>query len=377
MRPGLPAVHGHAELRDRVHAAVAAGRMPQSLLLHGAEGVGKRTLAFWTAALLQCEATDAPCGACRSCRLAGRFEHPDIHVHFPMPRPKRAATRQKLREALETQRQERLAQLREDPEATLDEDEATGIYLAAVENIRGQASRRPAMGRRSVFVVAEADRMVPQSASPEAANAFLKLLEEPPGYVYLILTSSRPSALLPTIRSRTSGLRVAALREEEVVSHLVDARGIEAGVARAAARRAEGSIGRALRLARAEEDPAAARADRLLAAALKGDAGGRYATAGEFGAKGARAILAPTLDGLEERLRDLLCATSDSAQHALDPDVSSRILRRWPLRPRSVLAAIRAVEDARRSATGNVNPQATVSVLLTELSEAFAGGTEG
>jgi hypothetical protein len=56
--------------------------------------------------------------------------------------------------------------------------------------------------------------------------------------------------------------------------------------------------------------------------------------------------------------------------------VSSRILRRWPLAPPSVLAAIQALEEARRSATGNVNPQATVSVLLREMSDAFAGGTE-
>jgi len=226
-------------------------------------------------------------------------------------------------------------------------------------------------------VIAEADRMVPQSASPEAANAFLKLLEEPPDFAYLILTSSRPSALLPTIRSRTAHLRVAPLREDEVAGYVADSLGIAPDDARAAARRAEGAIGRAIRFARDATDASVSRADRLLAAALRGDPAVRFAAAGEFGARGARSILAPTLDGLEERLRDLLCVTTDCAERALDPDVPERILRRRSLRPESVLAALDALEEARRSAAGNVNPQATVSVLLADLSDALAGGTAG
>jgi len=83
------------------------------------------------------------------------------------------------------------------------------------------------MGRRSVFVVGDAEAMVPQAASQQAANAFLKLLEEPPDDTYLVLTSSRRSALLPTVRSRVVGVRVPPLREEEVADFLVDHAGAE------------------------------------------------------------------------------------------------------------------------------------------------------
>ena len=126
-------------------------RLHGNVLLHslsdGGEGVGKRSVALWAAAALQCESDAAPCGECRSCKLAARIEHPDIHYHFPMPRPKRASSRKKLRETLEKQRQERLASLRENPDEVMDEGEVTGIYLTAVENLRDEASRRPAMGR--------------------------------------------------------------------------------------------------------------------------------------------------------------------------------------------------------------------------------------
>ncbi len=133
------------------------------MLLYGPEGTGKRSLALWTAALLQCSSDEArPCGVCRDCRMAGRLEHPDIHLHFPMPRPKQASSRAKLREAMESLRSERLALLRENPFSVLDEGEVTGIYLAAVENIRAQAARRPAMSGKAIFVVVDADRMVPQ-----------------------------------------------------------------------------------------------------------------------------------------------------------------------------------------------------------------------
>ena len=345
--------------------------MPQSLLLYGGVGVGKRSVALWTAALLQCEAAGAPCGACRSCRLASRLEHPDIHYHFPMPRPKRASSRKKLRETIETQRQERLAALREDPTQILDEGEVTGIYLTAVENLRDQATRRPAMGRIAVFVVADAERMVPQAANPEAANAFLKLLEEPPEFAYLILTTSRPDALLPTIRSRMAELRVAPLAEDEVARAIGDAREVPAETARAIARRSEGSPGRALRLLETEDDASIVAADRLLAAALRGAPGERYAAAGEYSAQGARSILAPALEELEDRLRDVLCHLHGADGVSHDPDKAARIVDRFPLSEPAVLAALTAVGEARDSAQRNLNPQATVSLLLADMTAAL------
>ena len=258
-----------------------------------AEGVGKRPLALWIARALQCgepqsgepprNGEGGPCGTCRSCRMAARLEHPDIHLHFPMPRPKGTSSRAKLREAIEAQRHERLALLREDLHARLDPDAVTGLYVAAVENIRDQASRRPSMGRKAVFVVEDADRMVPQSASPEAANDFLKLLEEPPDFAWIVLASSRPEALLPTIRSRSVPLRVAPVTTDAVAAYLKDHLGAPGDRALAVARRADGAVYRARRLMHAAEsedaDSSEATADQLLAAALDGSPAARYRAA--------------------------------------------------------------------------------------------------
>ncbi len=378
---------GQEDLLRRLAGAVAGRRLPQSLLVHGPEGVGKRSLALWMARALECEAADVPCEECRNCRMAARLEHPDIHLHFPMPRPKRAASRAKLREAIETQRHERLALLREDLHARLDPDAVTGLYVAAVENIRDQASRRPSMARRSVFVIEDAERMVPQSASPEAANAFLKLLEEPPPFAYLVLTSSRPDALLPTIRSRTVPLRIAPLPTERVAAYVAKHLGVrDDDRARGVARRAGGAVYRARMLVDAEVDESGAAADGLLAAALDGSPQARYRAASRYSARGARGELEPALEALRIRLRDMLCVAAGAADAALDPDRTKKSGAAGSQGARgaggvpaegAVLEALGAVDAAMEGVGRNLNPQATTALLLEEMSAAFAGRSTG
>ena len=402
---------GQEELLRRLAGAVAGRRLPQSLLVHGPEGVGKRSLALWVARALQCDAAEAPdtavardtgeapdtavapktgdppCEACRNCRMAMRLEHPDIHLHFPMPRPKQTASRARLREAIEAQRHERLALLREDLHVRLDPDAVTGLYVAAVENIRDQASRRPSMARRSVFVIEDAERMVPQSASPEAANAFLKLLEEPPTFAYIVLTSGRPDSLLPTIRSRTVPLRIAPLPTDRVAAYVAEHLGVpDDGQARAVARRAGGAVYRARTLLDAESSESETAADGLLAAALDGTPQARYRAAARFSARGARGELEPALEALRNRLRDMLCVAAGAAETSLDPDRTKMAGRTGSpgahetnVAPAegAVLDALAAVEAAMEGVGRNLNPQATTALLLEGMSAAFASRATG
>jgi DNA polymerase-3 subunit delta' len=363
---GLPPIAGHEELRERLQRAVARGRLPQSLRLHGPAGVGKQTLALWTAALLVCEKRSA-CGECRACRLAAHLEHPDIHWHFPLTRPKKASTAKKFREMLEEARHAELAVRRESPLAPRESEGVTGIYLAAVEEMRAQAARRPAMGATSVFIVGEAEQMVPQRSSPEAANAFLKLLEEPPPYAYLILTSSRPHALLPTIRSRALAVRLAPLSDHEVEAFLVRWKDLEAAEAERIARRAQGSIGHALRVADGLESEQREAATAILRAALASSDAGRYRAALAFPSFGARGEFSVQLAELGGLLRDLLGAASGHAELATDPELVSRILSACPLTAQGLVAAMERVEEAQEAAAGNANPQSVAAVLLFEL----------
>src|SRR6185312_2271062 len=97
-----------------------------------------------------------------------------------------------------------------------------GIYVATVRSLVQHAAKTPAMGRRKVLIVGDAERMVPQEGSDAAANAFLKLLEEPPADTTIVLTSSEPGSLLPTIRSRVVSMRVPPVSEQAVRAFLTD-----------------------------------------------------------------------------------------------------------------------------------------------------------
>src|SRR5262249_25106684 len=97
-----------------------------------------------------------------------------------------------------------------------------GIYVATVRAIVQMAVVSPAMGKRKEFIIGDAGQMVAQEGSDEAANALLKLLEEPPANTTMILTSSEPGALLPTIRSRVVSVRVAPLPDRDVETFLGD-----------------------------------------------------------------------------------------------------------------------------------------------------------
>jgi DNA polymerase III subunit delta' len=160
----LPPVCGHADLRRRLRETARDGRLPQSLLLHGPPGVGKERLALWLAAMVLCGRPDeAPCGRCRSCRLADALQHPDIHWFFPVPSPRGSLTPEKRREKLEEARLAALDELREHPMSGGGRSPDDALFLSVVDEIRARASRRPAMSERAVFVLGDAERMVPQA----------------------------------------------------------------------------------------------------------------------------------------------------------------------------------------------------------------------
>ncbi len=366
-------VFGHEEICQRLAHAGEDGRFPQSLLLYGPGGVGKQRIALWAAALLNCtEAGPRPCSTCRSCRLAGRLVHPDIHWFFPLPRPKRAGSPEKLIEKLEESRAAVLAERRENHLYTDDWEEATGIYLAAVRVMRHLAQNSPAMGPRKVLVLGRAEALVPQMGNPEAGNALLKLLEEPPADTTLILTSNVPGALLPTIRSRVQAIRIAPLPDDRVRDFLESELELPAESARVLATRSAGSIGRALRLHGEEHESDRESAVELVRAALLGRASARFSAAHGYRAFGARGGFGRVLNETQTLLRDLLAA-STGADSAM---AERETLGGFPsdvLSPSQLVRALEAVEEARGLADRNVNPQLIVVNLIQRMSVTHRG----
>jgi len=380
----LHPVVGHEAARAALADAFARGALPAALLLHGSRGVGKQRVALWLAQLLVCEHPGAePCHTCASCRMASGLEHPDLHWYFPLPRPKGAGG-DKLVDALEQARMEEIAELRERPLRASWTDDVRGLYLATVKSIRAKAHMRPVMASGPIFIVGESELLVPQEASPEAANALLKLLEEPPGGARFILTSNEPGRLLPTIRSRTVPLHLGPLPTETVAEFLRRGAEVDAKTAEWAAALSQGSPGRALGfLPEAEErgplDRLRRRAYEVVTAALSPGAAQGYGLALDFPPAGARGLV-DLFDFVEEWLRDLAAVASGASPAVLNHDAASELekrVREAHVSPVAVAAAFGSVDRARELAWANVNPQLVVGGLVRELRAALRDAPQG
>jgi DNA polymerase-3 subunit delta' len=198
---------------ERLRLAIRAGRLGHALIFAGPPGVGKRTTANALARALLCR--DRPgegCGRCAECHLVAAGTHPDLFV--------------------------------EDMErARIDRPTATQLSIEQVRRMRAKLAGRPIRGSRKVGILDPADR-----ATPDAQNALLKTLEEPPGAATLVLVASNARALLPTILSRSQILRFAPL-EPDAVAALLESEGIDPELARRTAVLAEGRLDRARILA--------------------------------------------------------------------------------------------------------------------------------
>ena len=342
-----------------------AGRMPQVLLFEGAEGIGRQRLALWLAQLLFCEKKNSePCGACRSCRLVSELGHADVHWIVPILRPKATDSDKQVDEAAELIG-EIIAERRKNPlYGAL--DGMASHPLATVRLIQRRAALKSVEGGPTVFIIGHAERLVPQESSPDAANALLKLLEEPPANTWFILTATDAGRLLPTIQSRVVPVRLARLTDAEVREFL----GAELKPALSGAalddrvRTAEGSIGAAISASDAGAKAFNAAAD-LIDVALQGSVARaeRVLKQGPFAARGDFSAM---LDALEQTLGDAArAATGIPPRRTLPTALKS------PRPVSRLLAAQQRVADAREAAQGNVNPQLLVAVLTEDLALAL------
>ena len=349
----LPLI-GHQLLRERLDAQVIRGALPASLLLHGAPGVGKQRLALWLGQRLLCTGAGPPCGECQHCKYCLLGAHPDLRWYFPRPR-KTLGSDPPLDDVADEYAEAIAERLKSDGLYGRP-DGSEGIFVHVSRLIVRQAAITPAMASRKVFVVGDADRMVSQAASPEAANAFLKLLEEPLADTTIVLTSSEPGALLPTIRSRVVSIRVAPLPDADVraflaqpaVGSAVAAKGVSQDELVRLAHGAPGAL-----LGAADHGAIVARARALLAAAR----GGRdqlLRAAFVQGVSKARGAFSDVLDAITVLLHE-------QARAAARAGDSARAVRS--------AKAVRVVEDAKRIAEGNVSPQLITANLLRTLSE--------
>jgi DNA polymerase-3 subunit delta' len=277
--------------------------------------------------------------------------HPDLHWFVPIPRPKTGDPAKQMDEARdmlgEAMAERRTGRPYRRP------DGLASHSLASVRVLQRIVGLTPFRGRRKVVILGDAERLVVQDASPEAANALLKVLEEPPADTTIMLTASEPQALLPTIRSRLVPVRVGPVGDQVVRQFLTNE--VEPSpVGRALERRvtlAEGLIGRAVWMEDDGTDAAEVQAKAFLGAVRAGPA--RWVplvlAQAPWGARGGYGAM---LDALAMALRRSL------VDGMAGPDRAALVRE---------LAALRRVDEARAELGSNVNPQLALAVLAHDL----------
>jgi DNA polymerase-3 subunit delta' len=215
-----------------------------------------------------------------------------------------------------------------------------------------------------VAILLDADRMPKQ-----ASNAFLKLLEEPTGDALLVLISTRPQFLLPTIRSRCQQVRFTALDVEEITRALVAASVADEPRARVAALLADGSLGRAREIL--EEDLLQHRENALALweHVRTGDSYAAVSAFEELARRRDRVAIVLMLDFLSFWFQDLLSLKTGAAHRIRNVDLRERLDRNVTnLTLPAITEGLRALEDVRQTVQGtNVDPQLALFSLYTRL----------
>jgi DNA polymerase-3 subunit delta' len=207
---GFAEIRGQQRVVRLLRRALGRGHLPHALLFTGTDGVGKRLTAFTLAKALNCESGIGECcECCLSCRKAASGNHPDI---------------------------------------TTIECEGTVIKIEQIRALQQSLRFRPLEGRCRAVIIPDA-----QNLKTEAANALLKVLEEPPADNVIILTSLDTSALPSTIVSRCLHLRFQPLSAADIADYLLQTQAASPEQAGTVAALAGGSLSRALSLVDEEE----------------------------------------------------------------------------------------------------------------------------
>jgi DNA polymerase III subunit delta' len=335
---------GNERAKEVLRRMLRQGRVPGALLFAGPEGLGKKLFAVELARALNCRARRGVegCGECSACARVGRFELPGEDA------------KDDFKKVIWS----------EHKDVGLLAPYKNSIPIDAIRDLEREGNFRPAEGVVRVFIIEEADKLGP------AANALLKTLEEPPPTTHIVLVSSRPAGLLPTIRSRCQTIRFAPLRAEELEKFLVENNRRSGEEARLAARLSAGRPGPA---ADFNLDRYRARREWGLgvveALANGPDRARLLRAAEELSDAKLKDEFEPRLDALETLARDLwLAALGGGETRVVNADLGERLTRlaeRLP--PARTARWVARIEELRGRLAVNVNRRVAADALLLSL----------
>ncbi|HEX8846612.1 MAG TPA: DNA polymerase III subunit delta' [Pyrinomonadaceae bacterium] len=339
---------GNQRNKDILRRMLAAGRVPGAQLFAGEDGIGKKLFALELAKALNCRnpvGVEA-CDRCSSCVRIANSRFPD--------------------HADEKDRREKLI-WSEHPDVALARPFNRILRIGPMRELEREANFRPFEGKARVFIIEEADKLNPQSS-----NALLKTLEEPPANTHLVLTTSRPAALLQTIRSRCQMIRFAPLVPEEIEKHLLESKQFSPEDARLLSHASQGSVGRAL-----ATDPEALRQQReamlgvLNALCKPNDRAHLLRASEELNDAKRKEEYEPRLNILATLIHDVWTITlGANAEQVVNQDLRPQLSKMAPrIESRRAARWLSQIETHRRGLDVNINRKVATDALFLSMAE--------
>ena len=332
---------GNQAVKDVIGRFISNGRVPNSLLFAGPEGVGKKQFALQLARSIVChepQKGDA-CGECLACRRVSEFkfpgadakgedydfvffsEHPDVGMVVPFNRT---------------------------------------LRVGSIRALETEANFRPYEASARIFIIDEAHKM-----NAASSNALLKTLEEPPATSHIFLITSKPDALLPTIRSRVQTLRFGPVATSELEHHLLVTHEYSQADARLIASTSNGSVAQALSVNAEEFRSRRNEAIEILRSAIVNhDLVDILKRSEKFGGIKATPEFEAFLGVLQTMIHDIWLARTGNAAAPSDDEVA-RLAEFAD--PKALASWLERIEEIRAALGVNINKKIAADSLLVRM----------
>jgi DNA polymerase-3 subunit delta' len=356
---------GHERIVTALRAMLATERVPHAMLFAGPRGIGKYALARMFAQAANCQRLiDDSCGECDACRGIARLADPEPLINQGLAERGEsadAATVERVPLILETHPD--VWAIVPDPVRLKNPVARPVLHVGQLRAVQHAAYFKP-IARRRVFILDSVETM-----RWDHANIFLKILEEPPESATLILLSTTPYALLPTIRSRCVQFFFSPLQTEQVEQILGERSKLTPADRRLAAQMAEGSPGDALSLNLAEATELRRAVLRALTTAVDGRSFAELFAQTAQLIKGRAAPFETVLELFYSLLTDLLEISAGCVEPRLRNPIFGRELASLGRRvsPVWIEHAMRGLDELSGRLRRNINKQLGLDAVATSL----------
>jgi DNA polymerase III delta' subunit len=321
-------IAGNSRVKKILQKSLQIGKLPNSLLFVGPPGVGKIEFAEVVAKALNCrEKEDDSCEKCESCLIINKGNSPDVLRLVP---------------------------------------EKDTIKIEQIRELKKMAYLKPMVGKKRVFIIEDAEKMTQNSA-----NSLLKILEEPPFFSYIVLITSNPFLIIPTIRSRCQVLTFSPVSKEEIKTELMK-QGYNEEDADFISLHAKGNLKRALILDGKEIEEKKEQSWKLFLALLQGEDAALCLK--EFGFRQKTVFgedLIQILEALSSFLRDiLLLKEKGDIRHLMNPEYEEKIKNAGDsMSHQQTFDFLTRMDSALYAVQRNVNINLLMSSIFSDLME--------